>query len=460
MTFTAPFEALDADTRDYLQAVRRRRGRGTPGVYAAAGDPLPWFALVLGPTFGLVLFALSFNSSKDAWATALLQTAAVLIGGWPVWFAARRWASGTSRWYGGRYTYFDPLTVYQVNGETVTVTSLAAVRGVEAGTRPGGGAVRFDLGDAARVVSVRTVAQAQRVEDYYAAMAELEGRPDGKWANADPAVLGAASRHFADTQEEPREVSDTGLELADVPRSPAVTARSGWGCGGLLLVLVAGAGLFAAFWAVNVPLGDDIAFNEAKQAGAPGLRGYLLDPRNSRHRDEARQLLAKAYDPPIARLKGLPAGVNPELRAGLIALLDALRASDSPVVSIRVTQEAGPGEPDTATQLRSELADGLARSIGPELIAFIAPPDDKPAHLGVKYKFLPPKDDGLPVAAVTLEVRTALDKPPTTGSWEVPLRVNPGLAGVQRADLLKQELSRELVGEWRPAPPRLGAGDF
>ncbi len=459
MAFTCKYEALDAATRDYLQAVRRRKGQRTPGVFAGEGDPLPWLGLVAGPFVGMSLLLYSFSSGKDAWATALIQTAGVLIGGWPVWFAVRRWSSGGSTWYGGRYQYFDPLHVYEVRGETVRVSGLQAVRGVSAV----GPAVRFDLGERALTVPVRSAKKSAEVEEYYAAMAELEGRPDGNWAHVDPAELGAAAKYFADTHEVPREVSDTGLEVAEVPAAPAPSGRAGWGFGGLLLILVAAVGLFAAFSAVNVPLGDGMAFTKAKAGGAPGLRGYLLDPRNTAHREEAKQLLAKAYDLPVDRLKALDKATKPEVRDGLVKLLDVLRSSDSPVVSIRVVEDAAAGGMDTTTQLRADLADGLARSIGPELIAFVAPPDDKPAHLTVRYKLPPAKedDDGVPpVAAVTVEVRPTLDAPPAAGSWLMPLRVNPGMVGVQRLDLLKQELSKELVGEWRPTPANLGAGDF
>jgi hypothetical protein len=461
MSFACQFDQLDPDTRDYLHAVRRRQGKGTPGVFVADPDPLPWLAVVVGAVVGSVLFVLSFDSTKGPAPTAALQTAAVLLGGWPIWFAVRRFASGTSRWYGGRFKYFDPTHVYDVRGERVVVTDLADVQAVTAG----GGAVRFDLGGRPVTVPVASVAAAGQVEDYYAAMAELEGRPDGKWVAAPPAVLGAAAKYHAENGQEPAQPSDTGLEVESLP-TPTVAGRGGFGCGGLILLIVAAAGLFAAFYAVNIPLGDRLAFDRAKQGGAPALRAYLLDPAHSARADEARQLLAKAYDGPVARLKAAPT-TKPELRDAVVKLLEELRGSLSPLVSIRVADKSPGADPTAVTGLRSELADGIARSVGPELIAFVSPPDDKPAHLTVRYKITTSKpadeDDDRPAnesAAVTVEVRPKLDQPPVTASWTAPLRVNPGLAGVQRLDLLKQELARELVGEWRPAPAGAGGGGF
>ena len=213
-----------------------------------------------------------------------------------------------------------------------------------------------------------------------------------------------------------------------------------------------------------MPLGDELAFTQAKQGGAPGLRGYLLDPRNKSNRAEAEQMLARTYDAPVNKLKSLDPGQQPVLREGVIKLLDVLRTSTSPVVSISVTEDGAPPGADTSTQLRSELADGLARSIGPELIAFITPPDDKPAHLTVKYKLPPlranPIEDVPEVVFLSVEIRPTLDAAPSAATWRQVLKVNPGLIGVQRMDMLKQELSKELVGEWKPMPINLGSGDF
>ena len=44
-------------------------------------------------------------------------------------------------------------------------------------------------------------------------------------------------------------------------------------------------------------------------------------------------------------------------------------------------------------------------------------------------------------------------KPPvSTTSWTIGLQLNQGNVAQQTTDLLRIELSRELVGEWKPAP--------
>src|SRR5687767_13370978 len=163
MALKCKFEELDDETRDYLQEVRSRRGRGAPGVYAPGGDPRPIVAIIVGPLVGLLLFFLALRSSKDAWAVALLQTAGLLIGGWCVVYALRRWFAAGSDSYGGYFAYFDPLHAYQVKGETVTVTRLRQLRAVEAD----GPRVWFDMTESEASVPVGSADKARLVEDYY-----------------------------------------------------------------------------------------------------------------------------------------------------------------------------------------------------------------------------------------------------------------------------------------------------
>ncbi len=461
MSLVCKFEELDADTREYLHDVRARRGRGTPGVFVNVGNPRPLWAFILGPTVGILFLVWSFHSPKDPWAVAMLQTAGVLLAGWGVAYAVRRWTAGRSRSYGGYFAYFDPLHVYQVRGETVAVTSLKTVRAVEAD----GAKVWFDLADRGQVtVPLPTPAQAQLVEDYYDAMDQLERQEDGPWAEAAPAELGAASRQFATYSEVPRQAAGLDLDLEHVPEAPSRANRPGFGWLPLLVILLATPALYVAFWRTNVPLGDDLAFDRARSDGAPGLRGYLLDDRFTRHRDEAKQLLAKQYDAPVAKLKAAPPGKDPELREGMVQLVESLRTAESPAVSIDVREEgdaAETGGSARATQLRQEVADGLARAIGPELVAFAAPAEGQPAHLAIRYRLTPTGKEAQYTATVEVEVRTELDKDPVArGSWQPFDAANP----VQLAlavNQLKTAMCQELVGEYKPAPPPdFGGGDF
>jgi hypothetical protein len=265
----------------------------------------------------------------------------------------------------------------------------------------------------------------------------------------------------AEDDEPPRQGEALDLDLEKVPEAPARANRAGFGWPMLLLIPLATAGLYLVLWAVNRPLGDDLAFARAKEDGAPGLRGYLLDERYTRHRDEARQLLAKQYDAPVAKLRAAPAGKNPALREGMVKLVESLRTADSPAVSIDVqdSNNVTPTPQGQAAQLRQEVADGLARAIGPQLIAFAAPAEGRPAHLTIRYQLTPVGN--MSTATVEVEIRTDLDQVPVAaGSWEAIDRqnpVNPALLVTQ----LRTAICTELVGSYTPAPPPdFGGGDF
>ena len=469
MTLTCQYEELDDKTRAYLQDVAARRGRGAPGVYVHRGNPRPIWAVIVGPFVGLMLLLVSFGSTKDPWAVAMLQTAAVLVGGWSVWYAVRRWAAGRSKKYGGYFAYFDPLHAYEVNGETVRVTDLAGVRGVEA-LPAGGGTVAFDLGyDRHVAVRLKNLRAAKDVEDYYAAMDDLETREGSKWAEADLAELGAAARYTSEEDQFPRNVNDLDLDIDRVPEEPERARQAGSGVLGLAAIVFAAAGVYGLFFLANSAVADDMAFDRAKDGGAPGLRGYLLDDRHQAHRDEAKQLLANCYDGPVARLRSQAApGERPELREGMAKLVDSLRTTEAPVVSIGVTEDGGAaGAAERATKLREGAADGLARGVGPDLIAFAAPAEGVQAHIAVKYRYVkltrpPGQPPGGPTDAAEVEIEIRLDptaEPVATGKWNVVVAA-PGDAF--SVDQIKVGVCQVLVGSYVPAPVIVdaGGGDF
>jgi hypothetical protein len=87
-----------------------------------------------------------------------------------------------------------------------------------------------------------------------------------------------------------------------------------------------------------------------KSNSAAGLRDYLADPANTRHRAEAKEMIDGFYDRAIDRLKQLhnKVGTDPRLHAGLLALLEALKTTEAPVmiVGFRATQEDAPVAPE------------------------------------------------------------------------------------------------------------------
>src|SRR5262249_27152531 len=79
------------------------------------------------------------------------------------------------------------------------------------------------------------------------------------------------------------------------------------------------------------PDGDMFAAAKSATPGkgqAPLLRTYLVDPRNTRHRDEAQKLLDANYDQSIARFKGK--GGDAELNAAFAQVIASLKTLPAP----------------------------------------------------------------------------------------------------------------------------------
>ncbi len=461
MRIACKFEELDDRTRAYLHDVRTRKGKGTPGIFVAIGSMRPMLAFLIGPTTALVLFALSTTSTKDAWAIAMLQTAALLIGGWTLVYAIRRWTAGRSKTFGGKFLFFDPLHAYDVAGEHVTITGLQTVQGVNSHKLPP--RVLFEFkGDRDEVVAVPSFQDANLVADYFEAMDELEHSKKGTWSNVTPAELGAAAKYSIEEDETPNDVNDLRLDVDEIP-TPTKATKAGFGLIPLLAILVAGGVLFLVLWQVNRPLGDDAAFDRAKENGAPGLRGYLIDDRNTRHRDEAKVLLAAAYDPAIRKLETAPQATNQKVRDGMIELVKSLKTAESPAVSLDVIEKTSgvdPISPARATRLRRELADALARGVDPKLIAFASPPEAQKAHITVRYEFIPAKEaiGGGYVIEVEIEIRTDIAAAPFVAmKWieaiNFPNGINSWEFDTKGVEELKLRLCRDLVGGFVSPPP-------
>ena len=114
------------------------------------------------------------------------------------------------------------------------------------------------------------------------------------------------------------------------------------------------------------------AESEFRQFGSPKrLRAYLADAADTRHRDEAKQLLDRCYDTTIedlkTRAKGTEAKVDPALFAAIVSLLDTLRSAPEPIVPVGFKATIDP-EPVTAEQkaLQQMMIDGRLRDF-PEL---------------------------------------------------------------------------------------------
>lgn len=466
MRLRCRFDELDTETRTYLSEVHKRSGkgaiggRGTAAISVAGSDSMPLWIFLGGVGIAVVMLYYSIHSVKEPTPVAMLQTAALMIGLWSVYFAVRRWL-GIFGGHAGNFSVFDPLHVYQVQGETVTINSLESIQSIEARGNDEKALLSFipENGRPFRV-PVADKASAQFVEGYYEAMTDLEENTKQGWADAPIAELGAAARYVLEEDEVPRQ-EEIDLELDTVPETPHKGNRAGFGLMPLVLIVVGSVVIFGLCRLSNQGIRDGVAFNDAKQGGAPGLRGYLMDVNNTRHRDEAKTLIAKEYDKPINAIRNYPPPSAPELRDAMIAFLEELRNADVAVASIQVESKI-PEKTDqylNTQTLRSEVADGLARSIGPELIAFAQAPKDKPAHITITIDQSARPQGALPAPfEFIISIRPTLESEPTTATLQAPMADNitpPSL------DQVKQAICTELTGTYKPVPVILpGDEDF
>jgi hypothetical protein len=453
--FTCLFEELDDQTREYLRAVRASHARGMPGVIFTRSNPWPAVALGCGPIVALVFVVLGFMSLKDAWATAMLQTAGVLLGGWLILYGVRRLLAKSSSKFAGFFTYFDPYAAYQAHAETVTVTDVTNATSVDAmGGKNSIAGVRFADPSGAQLVMGLTPPQAVFVEDYYAAMDWITKRDeDGKKLSA--AVLGGAAKEYALTEQLPRDYAQLNLEVEEIPAAPEKVRTAGPKVFWYLFWPLVGVGAYAFFAAVGSPVRDEAAFASAGNT-PQGLRSYLLDDRNTAHRDEALKKLAALYDSPVERVRTNPAA-HRDLREATARLVDSLRGPEPPVVTVRVTNAEGNNPKLAEFELRNlheQIGDGLAQSIGTEYVRFLtfdSAPGENP-HLDVVVSVTPAGTSAKVACDVTIRLKP--DGEPIAKTTVAPAPPGPGGEFTpDPASRARLTVLTALVGESRGPPP-------
>jgi len=421
------FAQLNPDAKKYLADVRRGQGRGAPGIFQAVSDKRPLWAGLAGLCVIPLFLWIGYTSSKAPWAMAMLQTAGVLVGGWLLWFAVRRKLAIPDS-YAGYFFYFDTDRAYIGEGETIRLANI--LPSAKLIPRPPDVHVQTELDQF--VLPVPNQLFAEKVADFYHALSWVRGREDGPFAHLASDEAGAVARYMAFQDEAPANLTEADLRIDSMPDRATAVGRSKTGILGLLTWTAIGAAAFAFFFATDGMIQDDMAFAAArdnlgkekaeKSTGAHGLRDYLLNERNTRNRDEAKALLAKLYDEPVVQVQNNQ-NSDPELRAGLVALLNSLRGPETPAVSLSVTMMGPQAVTSLSNGLRSRFADGIATAVGKDLIVFGQAPADKPALITIVYS---PTQEG---AEWTVEIRL---KPDDTAVWKAEGRIGLGQTGFQQ----------------------------
>ena len=312
--------------------------------------------------------------------------------------------------------------------------------------------------------------KADEVGDYYDRVAQLEDNEDEAWRNLPPTRIGAAAKFWAEEESPPR-MEDAQADV-EAPAEPQRAKSAGALPWRYLVIVGAGAICFLLFSQVDKPLRDDAAWAGATAtgAGAGGLRGYLLDERNTRHRDEAKARLGTLYDAAIAKVEAMTQ--DPDARKGLVELLKALKDAPQPIASLSVVEDAAPAELKDGTAGREqanriELADALATTLGKDLIGFAAPPEGETANVEVKYAFVPLQANAFAATAYTVKWSIAIR--PKVGAEPVPSKEIVGKVGYSNQafgaslnSALKIEVCQALFNQAPPfilPPPLPDDGD-
>ncbi len=142
---------------------------------------------------------------------------------------------------------------------------------------------------------------------------------------------------------------------------------------------------------------DDEIFDQAKKEAETKkspvtLRRYLANADNVRHRAEAQRLINGYYDKAIERLREVSKDrdVNRELYDGLVALLEALKSANSPVITVgfQGKRTLKPNN-DQAKRFEQREVNAMMRKHGPELRQIAKTTPDQTAFLPVGGVFEP-----------------------------------------------------------------------
>src|SRR5439155_16256905 len=105
-----------------------------------------------------------------------------------------------------------------------------------------------------------------------------------------------------------------------------------------VFLLIATVACYFVMRAVDIPIRDDAIYDAVSHEPLEPryLRAYLIDPRNTRHRDTVTKKLADFYDPTVAALRNRPGGTS--LKDGLAKLLESVGPAGRAIVSIRAAE--------------------------------------------------------------------------------------------------------------------------
>lgn len=433
------FEELDKETREYLLTVRDRKGRGMPGLYIATGNQLPIIGLICGILVLIIVWAIAWNQmEQEPLGVAMLQTVGLMLGGWMIAYAIRSWVAARRDNYAGHYIYADAETLWECAGSTVTATDIFDVvdsEGVANYTKEGkyqNTSVTVFMKKGKHTLTMANERKAERLTIFLNTMAWLRSGGDSKKGGEDPselpaAILGGIARANAKEDHIPRKWTASALDIdyEEVP-IPKRKNKPVFGLVPLLVIPAVGLLLILVFKSLNVGWRDDAIWDKINEISdqdsrAPWLRGYLADARNTKHRDQARQMLRSIYSSAVARIRGgnllaQPGPNNPfnqpnnpfnqpnnpinqpnlgangridkDLVDGLEIVLLELAELPLPDVAISVKDKTGGGQAASREEtFMKNFAKGIFEGVGEQLIRIAQAPADAKGMIDVTIEY-------------------------------------------------------------------------
>lgn len=443
-------QELDEATREYLLAVRDAEGERMPGVFVPRTNYLPIVGVIVGPILIIAVLIFTLGSVDDPVRTALLQTAALLLGGWLVVAAVRVWVMQRGRNYLGHFVYVDSAWLYEAKGSTVTIASLKNLLGAEGTDHYNEGAYQSTAvevrlakdGGNGRILTVCDQEQARRLVTFLNALAYVRTGSAGDVSNLSTWDVGQTAIALADNEPAPNleQKPRIARELGDIPEPQRVgrAPQALLACGTIVL---AGVAIYLLMHTIAIPLRDDAIFNLVKDRRPPVLRSYLVDARNTRHREEVEKRLGRFYVQPLADIN--KHGQDPDLKAVFAELVTGLATAVQPVVSLRVKEKNSTNRTDGVFDLASaveprtkaverRLVDSLTLTVSDmpgahdrdDMIALGGVPNDVPAMIEIGYTFAPEQGAaGLYRLEWTVELRDRPDARPVRKTWTAPQAV-------------------------------------
>jgi hypothetical protein len=426
MTKRFECEELDDATLDYLRTAHRHAGDGVPGLYLDAKAAnlaaawLPTAGAFLGPALVVGALLCTMGSLDDPINVAMLQTAGVFLGTWMfvAWLRAKIASKRPD--YVGHFKLADPLYLWHAAGRGVFVTPLDGLEGAWVDHHHDNqgnyttSKVTMRLDGARVAVDVKSEYQAERLEAYlnllpefdrglpaqrgYDALDELNRQEDG---DEEPAPV----RRLVDSIPEPHKVRT----VVTFWRYPVVVALF--------------AACFFVSWTLCKALRDDAVFDLVKSRRPPELRAYLIDRRNTRHRTEVLQLLAKFHEEAAQKIERKNG--DAQLKAGLASLVRGVAHEPQPVVTIYVkqTQQANPR--DQSLLFASQGMQSLRKGLIKDLTEYLTPANEAAALIGPEILAYGEVEDGPAMMEIASHATPVEGGTGYRIDWTVTLQAKP-----------------------------------